>query len=182
MKIKQTENELIILETPGCLWIFGLFFISVSGVFVYGALGGFKDYDRVPLWGIAACFLMGVIGISVGVWQIYLAPVTKIIINRRDKTVTHLRRGLFGAEKTIYGFDQVKQFRNIEDKDSEGDPIWYLGMEFYSGKIIEISSMPSHSEKYKQDFVFEINRFLKKQMPSYKTGFDDEDETRGKRN
>ena len=46
MKIKQTENELIIQETPGCLWIFGLFFAFVGAIFVYGSFGGLTDYDK----------------------------------------------------------------------------------------------------------------------------------------
>jgi hypothetical protein len=172
MKVRQTANELTIEETPGCLWLFGLFFVMVSAVFVYGALGGFTNYDRVPGWALAASFFMGAIGISVGVRQIYRAPVTHIIINRQNKTVTHVRRGLSGKEKTVYGYDQVKQFRTVETVDDEGTPIWSFGLEFHGGKIIEISSLPSHSEKFKQDVVFEANQFMQRQMPSYKSSFD----------
>ena len=46
MQIEQTGNEFIVRETPGCLWIFGLFFAFVGGIFVYGSLGGFMDYAR----------------------------------------------------------------------------------------------------------------------------------------
>ncbi|MDQ6786920.1 MAG: hypothetical protein M3033_08945 [Acidobacteriota bacterium] len=172
MKVRQTADELIIEDAPAGLWLFGLFFLVVSSIFVYGALGGFSDYDKIPNYAIWFSFFAGAIGISVGVWQIYRAPFTKIIVNRQAKTVTHIRHGLFGKEKIVYGFDQVKQFRTVEDKDSDGDPIWYFGMEFHGGKFIEISSMPSRSEKYKQDVIFKptslysdkclrINRALK---------------------
>lgn len=180
MKAKQTADEFIIRETPGCLWLFGLFFVLVGGIFVYGALGGFKDHDRVPWWALAASFFMGSIAVGVGVWQIFKAPVTKIIVNRRTKKVAHVTRGLFNNVETIYDLEQIKQFRAVEDKDSEGDSVWYFAMEFTSGKIIRISSLPSHSEKYKRDLVFEANRFLDKQMPSYKSGFALGDESREK--
>jgi hypothetical protein len=161
MRLTVSPDKLILRETPGCLWLFGSFFISVSAVFVYGSLGGFTDYDRVPWWAIAASFLMGTIGISVGVWQIFLAPVTFIEIDRRRKTVVHRRRGLFGSKSDEYGFDQVKQFCAEQDLDDEGDPIWYLGLEFYGGKIVRITSMPSRTKEKDRDIAEKANHFLR---------------------
>lgn len=177
MKATQTGNELIIQETPGCLWFFGLFFALVGGVFVYGSLGGFSNWDKVPWWANALAFFMGAIGVAVGIWQIWLAPVTKIIINQTGKTVTVFKRGIFKNEREIYDFDQVKRFCTIEEKDSEGDPIWSFGMEFWSGKFISFSSLPSHSEKYKQDLVFQANQFCGKQLPAYQATTASEDES-----
>lgn len=162
MRVTQTIDEMILQETPGCLWLFGSFFILVSSVFVYGSLGGFTNYDKVPRWAIAASFFVGAIGISVGVWQIYRAPITIITINQRKKTVTHKRRGVFGSKSDEYGFDQVKHFRVVEDVDNEGDKIWYLGLEFYGGKIIRVSSMPSRSVERDQTIAERTNLFLRK--------------------
>jgi hypothetical protein len=162
MRVTQTADEMILQETPSCLWLFGSFFILVSSIFVYGSLGGFSDYDRIPGWVITVTFFMGAIGISVGVWQIYRAPITIITINRRKKIVMHRRRGIFGSKSDEYGFDQVKHFRVVENVDDEGDKIWYLGLEFYGGKIIRLSSMPSRSVERDQTIAERTNLFLRK--------------------
>ncbi len=166
MQINQTENELIIRETPGCLWIFGLFFALVGGAFVYGALGGFADFDRQELWMLALALVMGSIGVGTGAWIIYRAPVTKVVINRIANEVRMTRYGLFGRQETFYVFDEIEQFSLIEDRDSEGDPIWSLGMDLTNGETIPISSLPSHDERFKSNFVFQTNEFMRKQLAS----------------
>jgi hypothetical protein len=154
-----------------------LLFTFVGGVFVYGSLGGFANADEVPRYAVYLSFLMGAIGVGVGAWIIFRAPVTKVVINRQTKTVAHTRHGLFGKNEKIYNFDRIKQFCLIEEQDSEGDPIWSLGIELAQGETIKISSLESHSERYKRDFVFQTNQFMNKQMPSYQSSFELEDET-----
>lgn len=180
MKIEQTGNELIIHETPGCLWILGLLFAFIGGIFVYGSLGGFTNAAEVPRYAVYLAFLMGSIAVITGIWIVFHAPVTKVFINRQTETVALVRRGLFGKRENIYSFEQIKQFCLIEEKDSEGDDIWSLGMELSSGETIKISSLESHSEKFKRDFVFETNQFMYKQMPNYKSALELEDESRTK--
>jgi hypothetical protein len=176
MQINQTENELVIRETPGCMWIFGLFFAIVGGAFVYGALGGFTNFDRQELWTLALAFVMGSIGVGVGVWMIYRAPVTKVVINRIEKSVLMTRYGLSGRRQTFFDFNEIEQFSLIEEADSEGDPVWSLGMNLTNGEIIKISSLPSHDERFKQNFVFQTNEFMHKQIASTQMILELEDE------
>jgi hypothetical protein len=176
MQIERTENELIIRETPGCLWIFGLFFAVVGGVFVYGALGGFADFRRHELWVLALAFVMGAIGVCAGVWIISGAPITKVVINRIENEVFITRYGLFGKRESFYDFDEIEQFCLIEEEDDESSPIWSLGMNLAGGETIKISSMPSHDERFKRDFVFLTNEFMHKQMPISQSVFELEDE------
>lgn len=169
MKITQTPNELTIQETPGCLWFIGLFFAVIGGTFVYGALGGFSNWNEVPGWQLALAFFMGATAVSIGVWAIYTAPVSKVIVDRVEDKVILKRFGLFGKRDTVYKFDEIKQFCQIEDKDDEGSPIWSFGMELNNGEMLKITSLPSHSEEYERKYIFETNEFMRKQMPSYKT-------------
>jgi hypothetical protein len=166
MQATQTENELILRETPGCVWIFGLFFALVGGAFVYGALGGFADYPRREVWMLAAAFVTGSIGVAAGAWLIYRAPVTKLIINRIEKSVLMTQYGLFGRRVAFFDFDEIEQFSLIEERDSEGDAIFSLGMELINGDTVKISSLPSHDERFKREFVFQTNEFMRKQLAS----------------
>lgn len=177
MQIERTENELIIRETPGCLWIFGLFFALVGGIFVYGALGGLADYDRQAAWMLALAFVMGTIGVSTGVWIISGAPITKVVVNRIENEVFIKRYGLFGKRESFYDFDEIEQFCLIEEHDDESNPIWSLGMNLSDGETIKISSLPSHDERFKRDFVFRVNEFMHKQIPPAQMILELEDES-----
>jgi hypothetical protein len=182
VKIRENENELIIEETPGCLWFFGLFFALVGGVFVYGSLGGFTNRDEVSPAAFYLSFLMGAIAVVVGIWIIYRAPVTKVVVNRQTKKLIHTRYGLAGKQKNLYDFRQVKQFCLIEEVDDESNPIWSLGLKLSNGETIVISSLQSHNEKYKRDFVFRTNEFMHKQIASSQMIFEIEDKNELKSN
>ena len=176
MKLTETENEIVINEAPGCMWIFGLFFALIGGTFVYGSLGGFTNYREVPGWQLVLGFFMGSVGVVTGLWIIFHAPVTKVTVDRFRRIVIHKKVGLFGKKETEYGFDEVKEFSLIEETDSDGDPIWSLGLDVANGETIKISALPSHDEKWKRDFVFKCNEFMYKQMPSYREAFETSDE------
>jgi len=165
MQTEQTQNELIIRETPGCLWIIGLFFAFVGGIFVYGALGGLKDYDKQAPWMLSLAFVMGSIAVGSGIWFIYRAPITRIVINRLENTLLMTRYGLFGKQRTLYDFDEIERFCLIEEKDDEGDNVWSLGFKLMDEELIKISSLASHDERFKSNFVFQINEFMGKQLP-----------------
>jgi hypothetical protein len=176
MQTTQTANELIIRETPGCLWIFGLFFALVGGVFVYGALGGLADYQRHAAWMLVLAFVMGSIAIAAGIRIIYRAPITRVVVDRLEETVSMTRFGLFGKQETSYAFDEIEQFCLIEELDDESNPIWFLGMNFQSGEIVKISSLPSHDRRFKQGFVFQTNEFMGKGIISAQMILELEDE------
>lgn len=177
MQTEQTGNELIVRETPGCLWIFGLFFALVGGMFVYGSLGGFVDYARHELWTLALALLMGLIAVAAGVWIIYGAPITKVVINRIENTVWLTRYGLFGRRESFYDFDEIERFCLVEEKDDEGNNVWFLGMRLTNEETIKISSLASHDERFVSGFVFQTNEFTRKQISSSEMILENEDES-----
>jgi len=177
MHIEQTENELIIKDTPGCLWIFGLFFAFVGAIFVYGSLGGLTDYDKQAVWMPALAFFMGSSAIATGVWIISRAPITKIVVNRINETIVYTKYGLSGKQQSRFRFDEIRQFCLIEEQDDESNPIWSLGMELANKEIIKISALESHDEGFKRNFVFQTNEFMRKQIPSSQMILESEDET-----
>ncbi|HEX8735175.1 MAG TPA: hypothetical protein VF721_07640 [Pyrinomonadaceae bacterium] len=178
MQTEQIGNELIVRETPGCLWIFGLFFAFIGGVFVYGSLGGFVNYAKHEFWMPALSLLVGLIGVAAGIWIIYGAPMTKVVINRLENTVLLKRFGLFGRRESFYAFDEIERFCLVEEKDSEGDNIWFLGMKLADeNETIKVSSLASHDERFVNGFVFQINEFTRKQISSSGMILEGEDES-----
>ena len=177
MQSEQTENILIIRETPGCLWIFGLFFAAVGGAFVWGALGGFIDWGSQSALVLALAFVVGAAGVAAGAWIIYGAPVTRVVIDRLEKDIFITRYGLFGRSETRYEFGEIEAFCLVEGTDDESDPIWFLGVNLESGETVKISSLPSHDRRFKENFVLQTNEFMRKQLASTEMIFDLEDES-----
>lgn len=177
MQIEQTENELIIRETPGCLWLFGLFFAIIGGLFVYGALGGFVNSGSQPPWVLSLAFVFGSIGVITGASIIYNAPITKLIVNRFDGRVFMIRYGLFGRREDFFRLDDIEHFYAIEDTDTDGDKIWTLGMKLIDDEEIIISSQSSHDEDFVRNFVFVTNEFCGKQISPTEMILEGEDES-----
>ena len=177
MKTIQTENELVIQETPGCLWFLGLFFVIIGGMLVWGTLGGFSNWNEFPFWQLGLAFVIAASAIAGGVWVISKAPVTKVVINRIEDTVLMTRWGFFGRRQTVFSFTDIKRFCLIEEKDDEGSPIWYLGMKLINNETIKITSLASHAEEYERKYVFETNEFMRKQILAAQMVLELEDES-----
>lgn len=159
MNISRENDKLTISETPGCLWIFGLLFVLVGGLFAYGALGGFKDFERQSLWLLALALVFGVIGVIAGIRVISDAPITRVVIDRARGIVIWTKFGFMGRETLIYRLEDVSCFCLVDDRDSEGAEIWWFGMELVSGEILRIGSVASHVEEHERRFVFAANEF-----------------------
>jgi hypothetical protein len=178
MHIRQTENQLVITETPGCVWILASLFLLVGGAFVWGALGGFVDWHLHSPLLLAAALLMGAASVAAGVWLIGRAPVTTIVIDRIDDLVTWTQRGIFGTTEEVFCFDEIDQFRLVSDFDDEGARIWTLGLELFDGRLLTVGSLPSHFEENEQRYVFAANNFIRKQLRPMELILDDDEEER----
>ncbi len=176
MKIERDGQTLRISETPGCVWLFGAFFVVIGAVFVYGASGGYSNYEETTRFGIAAHFIGGLMAVAVGFGVIWYAPLTRLTIDRNTESVTLKRHGLSGRTHRIYRFDDVKEFFILEDVDSDGDPVWTLGMELADSERIKVSVFNSPDEPFKRDLAYQANEFMYKPLPSYRDAFQLEDE------
>ncbi len=176
MQTKQTANELTFQETPGCVWIFSSILLIFGGLFVYGSLSNLINRSTVEFWLLPITFLLGSIAVAVGIRLIYKSPVTKLVFDLADETLLYTTYELTGKKQTLYDFEEIEMFRLIEERDSEGDLIWSLGMDLSNGETIKISSLPRHDEKFKRDLVFLANEFMYKQMPAAENVFELENE------
>lgn len=154
------------------LWFLGIFFAAIGSVFVYGSLGGYSNYNEASRLAIAAHLFGGLTGVAAGYWIFYIAPVTIITIDRDAETVIHRKRGISGKSDIKYRFDEIRQFRLIEEPDFDNDFIWSLGLELADGEIIKISAIESTVESFKRDLVFQANEFMNRPLPSYRDTLD----------
>ncbi len=168
MKIERTPTILTVRESPGIMWLFGAFFIIVGSIFVYGASGGYSNFDEMSYSVMAAHILLGTCAVAAGTWVIYTSPLTVIKINRNTETLTLHQCGLGGRNTRVFTFDEVKGYSLLEESDSDGDPVWSLQLETNEGELIRCSSFASTAREFTSDIAFELTAFMYKQMPSYK--------------
>ncbi len=175
MKVDETINEIKIVETPGCLWIVGLFFVVIGGMLLWGTLGGFSNWHEIETWELIVAFFICVSGIAAGVWIISSGPISRVVIDRVDNSVSINKYGFFGKRSNFYRFEEVKHFCLIEETDSEGDTIWSIGMKLISGETIPITALSMPAEELQQGYVFQFNKFMRKAMPSYEKNLKSQD-------
>ncbi|MEZ5343978.1 MAG: hypothetical protein R2681_00350 [Pyrinomonadaceae bacterium] len=167
MKVEETVNTIKISETPGCLWGIGIFFIVIAGMLLWGTLGGFSNWDELETWELVVAFLIAVSGIAAGVWAISGGPVARVVIDRVENTVSVKRFGFFGKQNYFYRFDEIRHFYLMEDTDSDGEQTWLIGMRLNSGETIPVNSLAINDEEIQRGRIFQINSFMRKEMPSY---------------
>lgn len=160
MRVERAPDKLILRDAPGCLWLFGAFFIAVASVFVYGSVGGFTDYDQVPRYALVFSFVMGAIGIAVGVWQISAHPFSKVIIDKRFATVILTRVGLRGKNASVYNFFEIRDFFVTEGEDDEGGKLWRLALRLENGETVELSKVWERNESECRDTAQFANEYL----------------------
>jgi hypothetical protein len=166
MKLEQHDNLIVIRETPGCMWFVGLFFLVICGMFLFGASGGFSNWNELKHWEISVAIAMSFCGIAAGIWMIQSAPVTKVFIDRQQKQLSIVRRALFGRESKTYEFDEIDHFFVFEETDQEGSLVYSLAVRLMDEEVIKINSMQLHDEHYHHDFAFRANEFMLKQLPA----------------
>jgi hypothetical protein len=162
MKVFETNNELIIKETPAIMWLLGIFFASIGGILLYGALGGFSNYYDIGIIEIYVARFMAICAILTGIWIIHKAPITTININKLMNKMHIVKKGVFSKKEENIYLDNVKKFLLIKGKDSEGDDIWTFGFETIHGNEVEISSLPFHND-YQKNLVFQANKYINRE-------------------
>lgn len=176
MKLEETGHELIIRETPAGMWLVGLFFAAIGGMFVYGALGGFSNWNEVPSWQLKLAFAMGMAGVGTGFWIIASAPVLRLTIDRLSERVEIRRFGLTGRKSKTFTFNDIEHFFLLSGADSEGDQTWTFSLALANGDFETIAALPLHSDDFERRFVFAANEFMNKQLPATEMVFLDDDE------
>ncbi len=163
MKITEhTDTKLITKDSAGCLWLFGLFFVVVSGMFVVGLMGAFTNLHELNELERAVAWIAALAGITAGIWIIYTSPVITVKFDKTDDTVIIIWRGLMKNEKEKYSLKEVKEILLNESKDDEGDLMYSVEIKLLSGKKIGLTKMWLRNKEELQKTIEEIKSFLNK--------------------
>jgi hypothetical protein len=163
MKITQhTITNLIVKDSSGCFWLFGLFFVVIAGTFVIGLMGAFNNLNELSQLEQTAGWIVSLSGVVAGIWIIYSNPAIKSDFDKREDVVKINRKGFMKNQSEQYPLKEIDDIVINESKDDEGDPIFSVEMKLNSGKTIPLTKTWLRNKKDLEENIKQIKDFLGK--------------------
>ena len=157
--IEHTNTSLILSDSAGCVWLFGLFFVIIAGTFVVGLMGLFTNlYELNELERLAA-WIVSLSGVACGIWIIYSNPNSYINFDKRESTVTIHKKGLWVNNVEKYPFQEILEVKLAESKDSDGDSVFIIEMKLRLGKTVKLTHLWIQNKDELQNNLDTINGF-----------------------
>jgi hypothetical protein len=160
MTFKEQQDELVLRDTPGCVWLLGLIFVALGGLFVYGVLGGFNNINELSPMKKGITAFIALSGLAGGLWTIARHPIITTILHQQTRVIEIRRAGLTGKSAEVYTFAQAREFRVIDSKDSDGDPIYEIVLSLNGGREVTLSNSIGRDRPAYEEITARLNRFL----------------------
>ena len=161
MRLIRAGEQLVVTDTPGCLWAFALVFVA-SGTFVLTIPLFSAEWATFGLWERAAVVTIGVGHLAAGLGLLRYHPATRTELDRTNGTGAHRVR-LVGSPRTTvttFALSDVLQVRLQESKDSDGDPMYQLRLTLRDGRALFLQGRPTHGEAAAKENLHAIKEFL----------------------
>jgi hypothetical protein len=97
MKSLSSPDGLTLTDSPGCFRLFGAFFCGIGGVAIIAAISSMAEY--YPTWQIGLAVGLGLVAIAAGIYVIYIAPISRVVIRKTRNEFTVSHRGLLRREE-----------------------------------------------------------------------------------
>ena len=130
---------LTIRDQSGCLNIFGGIFV-LSGTAALAFL--LLTDEPVTLWQGVVVVAIGLAHIAGGAWLMSQSPPRRVEIDVDKKQLIVRTRRLRARETKVYEASDLAGGRIVEDRDSDGDPIFTAKVMTKSSQWIPLTSTP----------------------------------------
>jgi len=159
--IQHTTTNLIIKDSAGCLWLFGLFFVAIAGTFVIGLMGAFNNLNELNQLEQTAAWIVSLSGVAAGIWIIYSNPAIRSDFNKRESVVKITRKSLMRNETESYPLADIKDEVVKESKDDEDSPIFSVEMILSAGRTTALTKTWLRNKEELEKVVDQIKNFIK---------------------
>ena len=161
MRLTDTGTRLVAADTPGAIWVLGLVFVA-SGTLVLSVPLFADEWASFGPWERIAIFAIGLSHLAGGLWTIRLHPKTQVELDRAGGAGTHSVRhpGDRVGAVTRFRLADVRDVGVVEEKDSDGDPVYLVRMLLADGRELRLQGHPSHGEAPARDQAAAIRRFV----------------------
>ena len=161
MRITQSGLRLVAKDTPGCLWLFGLVFVS-SGTFVLASAPFSPEWADFTGWERTAILAIGIAHLGAGLFLIRRTPATVLELDRARGTGTHRLRHPGDRAWTVTQF-RLADLRDIDvlqSADSDGDPAYTVRLVLTDGRELKLHGATMSSKAPAERKAADIRGFM----------------------
>lgn len=161
MRLTDTGTRLVAADRPGATWILGLAFVA-SGTFVLCIPLFANEWATFGIWERIAILAIGLSHLGGGLWTIRQHPATEVEFDRAGGAGTHRvrRPGERVGAITQFRLADVRDVGVLEEKDSDGDPVYLVRMLLADGRELRLQGHPAHGESMAREQAAAIRRFV----------------------
>jgi hypothetical protein len=161
MNLKEDNiSRLVLKETAGCIWLFGLFFVVISLTVIIGLLGMFSNLNETSVLEKAAVLFISLAALAAGLWIIYINPVIYLCINKSENDITIKRRGFLRNEQEKFYLTKIAGINLVESNDTDGDTVYNIEIKLKDGKKRLITNSGPHNKEVLLATLNKIKNFL----------------------
>ncbi len=143
MRSFSNPDGLTLTDSPGCFWFLGFFFCFIGGAAIVAAFSsGLQEHSLGQILITAA---LGLAAIGAGIYIIYNAPASRVVISRTRNLLTVSQRGLLRRQAHSYSLSSIGCIYLLESEDTDGDPVYKLSMQLEDGVEVPLSHLWLHS-------------------------------------
>ena len=139
MRAFSNPDGLTLTDSPGCFWFFAFFFCLVGGAAIIAAISsGLQEHSPGQTLITGA---LGLAAIGAGIYVIYNAPASRVVISRRRNLLTVSQRGLLRRQEQSYSLTGIQCVYLLESEDTDGDPVYKLSIQLADGQELPLSHL-----------------------------------------
>jgi len=160
MRLTQSGGRLVVVDTPGVVWLLGLVFVA-SGTFVLAAAPTSAEWATFALWERAAVIAIGLAHLGGGLFFIRAHPSVRTELDLARGTGVHMIRRPAERRATVTRFPltDVHDVSVLHEKDRDGDPVYGVGLLLTGGRELRMESFLRPGEAAAREHVSAIRRF-----------------------
>ena len=147
MRIVSDRARLTIRSTPGCLWIFGLWFVA-GGALAIAMPWIATNRDEISGWARLASVAIGAACAAAGLGIVLHAPALETTVDHPAGRVTHRRRGLLQRREETFPVRDLAGVVVEEGRDGDGDPVFNLLLTRRGGPPLPLLSSEARGREW----------------------------------
>lgn len=160
MRVTDRGTTLVIRDTPGCLWLFGGWFVA-GGVIAVAMVFVAENRADVPGWGKLLILLMGATAAAVGWTTMRRSPITDTELDAATGRVRVHTRAPFGQTRVDdFEFTDIGVVQVLPSRDDEGGERFSLRLLLRDGRAIPLHTQPSPAKGAIERVAQRIRDFL----------------------
>jgi hypothetical protein len=159
MRIERHGTALLVRDTPGCFWLFGLWFVA-GGAFAIALPFIATNAGELAWWERALAALIGLAVLAGGLYVIGEAPAVRAELDPAADRGVVTTRALWRRERAEFRCSDVVFVELKEERDSDGDPLFQLRCRLRDGRVLPLQSRPAYGREAAAARQAQLREFL----------------------